>query len=70
MIVAVVDDWDRRDAGENGGVVPADVYQPSVADKRAYKPGIYTESRPRCSRDTLPLFLFHSLLQQRHRAAL
>lgn len=44
MSVAVVDDWGRRDAGENGGEVPGSVYQPSVPDKRAYRRRIYTDA--------------------------
>lgn len=44
MSVTVEDDWGRRDASENAGVVPGSVYQPSVPDKRAYRRGIYTNA--------------------------
>lgn len=44
MSVTVEDDWGRRDASENAGVVPESVYQPSVPDKRAYRRGIYTNA--------------------------
>lgn len=72
MSVAVVDDWGRRDAGENGGEVPGSVYQPSVPDKRAYRRRIYTDAGFSLS---LPLSLrclslSRTVYGQHHRAAL
>lgn len=48
VIVAVEDDWGRRDAVENGEEGPVGVYQPSVPDKRIQAQTSYSRAQPPC----------------------